>query len=400
MKRFWFQLALLIAALVLLAPLALTTVDRLANRSGDPGTDVDPSIRAFHDSLWVADFHNDALLWNRNILERANRGQLDLPRLIDGGVELAVFSATTRFYLASNYHRTLPFVDVLPLTAMISGWPVAAWFDPFARALAISEKLHAAARDSHGRLRVVTTRQELADLVRARERGDTLVGGVLLLEGLHAIDGRMAYVDSLFASGYRVFGIAHMFDNTVGGSAHGWEKGGLTPLGRRVVAHIDSLGGILDLAHASPATIDDVLSVTSRPVVVSHTGIASTCSGPRNLPDEVVARIAARGGMVAIGFWPAAVCGDDAAAIARAIHRAIDVAGDTHVALGSDFDGAVRTPFDVSRLPVLTAALLDEGLTRAQIRAVMGENEKRFLLEMLPDGQAPRTPSTQNVQYQ
>jgi membrane dipeptidase len=118
--------------------------------------------------------------------------------------------------------------------------------------------------------------------------------------------------------------------------------------------------------------------------VVSHTGITSACPGRRNLPDEVVARSASQGGLVAIGFWHAAVCGKDARAIARSIRRAIEVAGVEHVALGSDFDGAVAVPFDAAHMATLTSALLDEGLTREEIRAVMGENAKRFLGEMLP----------------
>lgn len=384
MPRWLLVVILALSLLPVLALLLVDPVDGLLNRTTRQPVAVPAVVRVLHDSLWVADFHNDALLWNRSLLERHTRGQLDLPRLREGGVRLAVFSATTRFYIASNYHRTLPLFDVLPLVAAASHWPRRAWFDPYQRALVLSRKLHAEARASRGQLRLVTSRDEMDALLRAQAAGDSVVGAVLLLEGLHAIDGDVARVDSLFAAGYRVFGIAHMFDNDVGGSAHGWEKTGLTPLGRRVVARIDSLGGIIDLAHASHATIDDVLAITPRPVLVSHTGLESVCPGPRNLPDDVVARIAGKGGLVAIGFWKAAVCGGDAAAIARAIHRAIDVAGEDHVALGSDFDGGVAMPFDAGHMATLTAALVSDGLTPEQIRRVMGENEKAFLRAMLP----------------
>jgi microsomal dipeptidase-like Zn-dependent dipeptidase len=176
-----------------------------------------------------------------------------------------------------------------------------------------------------------------------------------------------------------------MYDNEVGGSSSGWKKRGLTPLGRRVVARIDSLGGIIDLAHASRATIDDVLALTSRPLLVSHTGLTSNCSGPRNLDDGLAREIAQRGGIIAIGFWKAAVCGKDTRAIARAIHHAIDIVGIDHVALGSDWDGGVPVPFDAAHISMLTASLIEEGLSHEQIRAVMGENEKRFLFENLPN---------------
>jgi membrane dipeptidase len=386
MRRWLLVLALALLGLYASAGWLFDLVDRIANRSPSSYPAVSAHALALHDSLWIADFHNDALLWRRNLLERRTRGHVDLPRLRDGGIELAVFSATTRYHIASTHRRSLAVGDVITLAAVGSRWPRAAWFDPFWRALILATKLRGAEAASNDQLRIVRSRADLEDVVRRQAAGDTLVGAVLLLEGMHAVDGRLENIDALFNAGYRVFGIAHFFDNDVGGSAHGWRKGGLTPLGRRAVARIDSLGGIIDLAHTSPAAIEDVLALTSRPVVVSHTGIVSACAGPRNISDDVVRRIAARGGLIAIGFWKRAVCGNDARAIARSIRRAIDVAGVDHVALGSDFDGSVRVPFDAAHMAVLTQALLDEGLTSAQIRAVMGENQRRFLLEMLPAG--------------
>lgn len=373
-----------IALLLVAAVLVVNPVDGLLNRVTRQAHSVSAPAWALHDSLWIADFHNDALLWDRDLVSPGSRGLLDLPRLEKGGFELAVFSATTRMHIDSNYYRTLPILDILPAVAIASHWPRRAWFDPYQRALVLAAKLHTAARASNSRLRVVESGEDLGALIRAQANRDPVIGGVLLLEGMHALDGDITRVDSLFSAGYRVFGLVHMSDNEMGGSSAGWRKGGLTPFGRRVVARIDSLGGIIDLAHASSATIDDVLSITSRPVVVSHTGLTSTCPGPRNLSDEVVKRIAAHGGLIGIGFWRQAVCGQDPAAVARTIQRAIEVAGVSHVALGSDFDGGVWIPFDAGQIDELTSALLDEGLSSDEIRAVMGENEKVFLLEMLP----------------
>jgi microsomal dipeptidase-like Zn-dependent dipeptidase len=380
---------LLIAAgvvvlLLVAAVLAVHPVDRIFNRTVETPREVSASAQALHDSLWIADFHSDALLWPRSLLDRHSYGLVDVPRLRAGGVDLVVLAATTRMHADSNYHRTAPLLDILPVVAVASRWPLSAWFDPYQRARALAHKARIEADASHGALRLVATRGDLDGLVRARASQDAVVGAVLSIEGMHAVDGDVARVDSLFAAGYRIFGLTHMFDNDIGGSASGWRKGGLTPLGRRVVARIDALGGIIDVAHASRATIEDVLAITSRPVLVSHTGLTSICAGPRNLDDELARRIAQHGGMIAIGFWKAAVCGTDTRAIARAISHAIDVVGVDHVALGSDFDGGVPVPFDAAHMSMLTAALLDEGLSHDQIRAVMGENEKRFLLANLP----------------
>jgi microsomal dipeptidase-like Zn-dependent dipeptidase len=143
-------------------------------------------------------------------------------------------------------------------------------------------------------------------------------------------------------------------------------------------------GMLVDLAHASPRAIQDVLALARRPVVSSHGGVKGTCDNPRNLGDEEVRGIAGTGGVVGIGFWDAAVCGGDARAIARAVRHAVHLVGAEHVALGSDFDGAVRTPFDASGLARVTDALLEAGLSEDQVRAVMGESALRVLRQTLP----------------
>ena len=143
---------------------------------------------------------------------------------------------------------------------------------------------------------------------------------------------------------FRMMSPSHFFDNAFGGSAHGIEKGGLTAAGREMIERMEARWMIVDVAHASAATIDDVLAMATRPVVASHTGVRGVADNARNLSDEHLRGIAATGGLIGIGFWSTACGGDDAASIARSIRYAIDVAGVEHVALGSDFDGAVADP--------------------------------------------------------
>jgi len=142
---------------------------------------------------------------------------------------------------------------------------------------------------------------------------------------------------------------------------------------------------LVDLAHASAKTIDDVTAMATRPVVVSHTGVRGTCDNQRNLSDAQLKKIAATGGVIGIGFWDVATCGNDARSIARAIRYTVGVVGVDHVALGSDFDGAVVVPFDVSGLPLLTQALLEQGFSEPDIAKIMGGNVFRLLRETLPD---------------
>jgi microsomal dipeptidase-like Zn-dependent dipeptidase len=118
--------------------------------------------------------------------------------------------------------------------------------------------------------------------------------------------------------------------------------------------------------------------------------VQATCEGPRNLSDEQLRALAARGALIGIGFWDGAVCDASPHVIAKAIRHAVDVAGLDHVALGSDWDGATTVAFGADQVVQVTEALLQAGFSETEIRAVMGENVKRFLLANLPPGDAPR----------
>jgi len=342
------------------------------------------SARATHQALFVADLHDDALLWNRDLLQRYGRGHTGLPRLLDGHVALQVFATVTKTPKGLNYERNDADTDSITLLAMAQRWPQATWGSLLERALYQGEKLHQYARDSQGRLVVVRSRQDLVGFISAWSQDNRRVAAILATEGLHPLEGKLENVDRLYDAGFRITGLTHFFDNEVGGSAHGLDKGGLTPFGRQVVARLQDKGMLIDLAHASKPLIDDVLAVARRPVMVSHTGVAGTCPGPRNLTDDHLKRIAATGGVVGIGYWEGAICRPDIPSIVKAIRYAVDTVGVAHVALGSDFDGGTRTPFDVTGLPQLTEGLMAAGFSAGDIRAIMGGNVQRLLLQALP----------------
>ncbi|MCI0344684.1 MAG: membrane dipeptidase, partial [Chloroflexi bacterium] len=234
------------------------------------------------------------------------------------------------------------------------------------------------------RLLVVRSRSDLEALAQRRREDPEVLGALLGIEGANALDGDLASLDRLFAAGLRLVGLAHFFDNEFAGSAHGLEKGGLTDLGRRLVAEIGRRGLVLDLAHSSEATFRDALALARRPPVVSHTGVKGTCPNPRNLSDDQVRAVAAAGGVIGIGYWETAVCGTGIADIVRAMRHVALLVGDDHVGLGSDFDGAVATPFDTAGLASLTQALLDGGFEDDSVRKILGENALRVIGESLP----------------
>jgi microsomal dipeptidase-like Zn-dependent dipeptidase len=237
---------------------------------------------------------------------------------------------------------------------------------------------------SKGQVLLVRKKADLHALEVLREQGHPVIGAMLGVEGAHCLEGSVENLAFLDAAGFRMIGLAHFFDNEMAGSAHGEEKGGLSPEGEKLLDQIEARGMLVDLAHASAATIDQVLQRSTRPVLVSHTGLQGICDSPRNLTDAQVRGVAATGGVIGVGFWSTAVCGSDVAAIARSVRYGVDLVGVDHICLGSDFDGAVRTPFDASGLALVTQALLEQGFQDFEIAKIMGGNLFRVLAENLP----------------
>ena len=380
-------LAVLLLLIVAAFALVPAKVDGVMNRvlTTTPPTASSAAL-ALHRQLFVADLHADQLLWARDPLKRASRGHVDVPRLQDGNVALQVFSVVTKTPRGINYDSNTGQSDNILLLAIVQRWPVATWRSLRARALHQAERLHAAEARSNGALTVVETQADLAAFVQRRTAHPSLVAGLLAIEGLHALEGTLANVDTLYDAGFRMMGLTHFFDNELGGSAHGVSHAGLTAFGRDVVKRMEQLGIIVDLAHTSPQMKLDVLAMATRPVVVSHGGVAATCPGPRNLTDEQLSAVAANGGLVGIGYWDGAVCEMTVPSIVKAIRHAAAVMGVEHVALGSDFDGATTEPWDTRALALITEGLMQNGFTAEEVRRIMGGNVLALLTRLLPNG--------------
>ncbi|HEY0043260.1 MAG TPA: dipeptidase [Allosphingosinicella sp.] len=343
---------------------------------------VTPATRALHARLAIADLHADTLLWRRSLLDKASRGQVDLPRLQAGNVALQIFSSVTKTPKGQNYQSNGADSDNITALAIAQLQPPRTWSSLLQRSLYHAEKLRSAEAGSQGHLRIVRTGADVRRLLADRAAGQKVTGAMLSIEGLQNLEGKLENVARLHQAGFRMAGIAHFFDNEVGGSMHGVAKGGLTPFGRQVIREMEGRGMIVDIAHASPAAVADILAMARRPVVSSHGGVQATCKVNRNLSDAQIRAVAATGGLIGIGYWDGAVCDTSPSAIAAAIAHVRAVAGIDHVALGSDFDGAVTTGFDTAGLVNVTQALVDRGFTPDEIAAVMGGNLLRFLSQL------------------
>jgi len=362
-------------------------LDTLTNRiGGKPLSRPSSRARALVQKSFIADLHCDALLWNRDLRERNSRGHVDIPRLIEGGAALQTFSVVSKAPLGMMGYgdNVRDSCDLETMGLIAQRWPARTWFSMRERALYQSERLHEYCRTSGGRCSIITSVESLNRYLERRAKDQAITAALLSIEGAQVLEGDTANIDVLYRAGFRMMSPTHFFDNDMAGSAHGAEKYGLTKKGKTMIRLMEAKGMIIDLAHASPRTIDDVLAMATRPMVVSHTGVRGVCPGVRNISDRHIRMIAEKGGVIGIGYFPKATCGESIDAVVRSIRYAAGRAGIRHVALGSDYDGLVQVPFDTAGLPGLADALLNSAFSEDEVGLIMGGNVLRLLRETLP----------------
>lgn len=337
---------------------------------------------ARHKELLIMDWHTDSMLWNRDILERADYGHVDIPRAQDGNVGLMMFTSVTKSPSGQNYEENTADSDRLTSLMMIQGWPIRTWDSLLERAFYQADKLHDAVARSNGTMSFISDQKSLSTYLANRKPG--MVGALLGAEGSHPLEGNLDNIDRMFEVGYRMMGITHFFDNALSGSLHGISKSGLTDFGRAAIKRFDELEMIIDLAHVSEKAAWEILELSPRAQVVSHTGFKGNCHSQRNYPDDLMQAIAAKGGLIAVGFWQEAACGTTPEAVAKSVMYGIKLVGADHIAMGSDWDGATQS-MTVDEMPLITQALIEAGISDEDLKKVMGENSVRFLKSWLPE---------------
>ena len=379
-KKFWIPLTLIGAAAIGFFGFLPGYVEGSMNQiDGQPLIKVSDEAKALHKTLNIVDLHSDTLMWKRDLGKPADRGHMDLPRLQEGNVALQLFSSVTKTPKGQNYDGNGADTDNITLLTFAQLQPVKTWRSLVERSLYHAAKRDDAVTGSDGKLQAVDKAQQLDALLAARQKDRSTVGAMLTIEGLHNLEGKAENLDRLYDAGFRMAGFTHFFDNELGGSMHGLKKGGLTPFGRDILRRMEAKGMIVDIAHLSHAGVAEVLAMAKRPLVSSHGGVQATCKVNRNLTDDEVRGVAKTGGIIGIGYWEGAICSTDPRAAAKAMKHVRDLVGIQHVALGSDYDGATTVRFDTSQLAQVTQALMDEGFTPDEIRAVMGENALRVI---------------------
>lgn len=342
------------------------------------------ALSLFNSLEFVADLHCDALLWGRDLTKKSDYGHVDFPRMQEGNVAFQVFTIVSKSPKGQNMEvNSADAPDNITLLNIAQGRPFSNWFSLMNRTLYQSKKLEDFGNDFNEQFIFIKSKEDLKRLIQARKTDRNVIGGLLGIEGAHALEGKLENLDKAYEAGVRLIGPMHFFDNEMGGSAHGMSGDGLTDFGKQVIKRMNELNMIIDLAHVSPKMYDDILDYSEKPVMVSHTGIRAVVNSPRNLSDEQIKKLAAKGGIVGIAFFDMVVGDDEIKGIVASMKRVKNLVGVEHVALGSDYDGSVAVPFDITGFPIIVEALLQEGFTHNEVRAIMGENVKRFLMDIL-----------------
>lgn len=370
--------------------LAILTLPILVDKNMNPVSDhsafdVSEEALKLHETLFIGDWHADSHLWNRDLSKRYKRGHVDIPRLQEGNVALQMFTTVTKSPRGQNYEKNETSAsDNITALAVVQRWPIKTWSSLAERAIFQANKVHKLATNDSDNFMLIKSQADLNNFMQKRSINKSFVGGLIGTEGSHALDGDLENVKRLYDVGFRMMSLHHFFDNRLGGSLHGISGQGLTNFGEQVVLEIQNLDIILDVSHSSENVVKDVLKISNRPIVVSHTGFYGHCPSPRNINDNLMEDIARKGGLIAIGYWDAAVCDNTPKSVAEAIHYGIKLVGAGHVALGSDFDGTINPGFDTSELAAITHELIELGVDKESIRLVMGDNMLNFLKENLP----------------
>lgn len=333
-----------------------------------------------HNSFsFIADLHSDALLRSKKLWKN-NSLHVNFSKMREGNAALQVFGIVTRSGIPNMDSNKRPKVNLLGIA-----FPRLLFMNDYKKAINQIDKLHLSEKKDD-KFHIIKSKQDLENLIELRIQDSTHIGGMLCLEGVHCIGDSIENIDNLYNKGLRLVGLAHFFDNKFAGSQSGFDKYGVTSKGIELLERMDSLGVIIDLAHSSLPTIDAVLERYSKPPVVSHVGCAEVQNSTRNLSDDYLKKILDRGGLIGVMFFDPInrkqVSVDNI--VSNIVHLIkLNNGSAKGIALGSDYDGMTIVPFDISDLNILTYKLLESGISKEDIKLIMGENAKEFFLNNL-----------------
>jgi membrane dipeptidase len=341
--------------------------------------DLEAAAARLHQEAVVIDTHCDTVLrivdtdtWlPRHSIRQETRHMVDIPKLQTGGIDVQVFASYTSGYLLADGKADYARAN--------------------SRLLALLNGVHWTVTQN---ARSLTLIQSNADIEQAQQAGK--IGVMASIEGAYAFSEQtgielLRQYDDL---GIRMLSLTWNYSNALGEGAEGIyldgtaSRGGLTDLGRSVIAEMNRLGIVIDVSHLNEATFWHVLAETRAPVIASHSSVYALCPHVRNLTDRQIQAIAGNGGVVQVNYHRPFLSADpDSATLATVVDHidaVVALVGVDHVGLGSDFDGA-KMPLgleDAAKVPRITRELLSRGYSEADIRKILGANTRRLIQDV------------------
>ena len=336
--------------------------------------------KKIHTSSTVVDTHNDTVLHiiksppfiasntgpvspRRTLGERSKYGQIDIPRIRDGGVDCMLFA----MYVSPQYTSRL-----LRLIQML---------DAFQTEI---EKN----RDT---IAVATSYKEIAKTVK-----DGKIAAVITVEGGEPLEGKIESLRTIYRLGARSLTLTHFPRNMLGDGSGADNGSHLTEFGREVVEEMNRLGMIVDISHLNETGFWDVMELTKAPVLATHSNCKALCSHHRNLTDDQIKALAENGGVINLSFCGGFIKDDvgfDPELVKKVtiedwfdhLDHAVELVGTNHVGIGSDLDGGCGFPDlnDVTRFPLLTEGMVARGYSDADIEKILGGNDLRVFKKVL-----------------
>ena len=315
-----------------------------------------------HSNAIMIDLHNDVMekmiddpTYNFSVLhENYTLYHTDIPRLQAGEVDMQFFAIwIDPDYLAIAYQRTLAIFDVFNTTM----------------------------NQNQASIQQAFT---MEDALSFNEQGK--IAAIIGVEGGHSIEESLEKLENLYNLGMRYMTIT--WNNSLSWAIAAADTRtltvGLNDFGRDVIRKMDTLGIVIDVSHVGIKTIQDILDVTTNPIVATHSGARALRDNTRNLYDGQIEDIANSGGVVGIVFYPPFLTSISPAYISNVIQHIdyiVNLVGVDYVAIGSDFDGigtnVVVGLEDVSMFPALTLALLEHGYSQQDVEKILGGNFRR-----------------------
>ncbi|WP_434643384.1 dipeptidase [Thermoanaerobacterium thermosaccharolyticum] len=309
----------------------------------------------------IVDFHCDTLYLiqkdNRDITKKNDKGHIDLIRLDEGMVHLQVFAT----FIEPEYVRK----------------------DAATKTLKMIDKLYQL-MEKTDKIKLILSGKDVEEA-----KNESKIGALLSIEGGEALEGDLALLSMFYKLGVRAMTLTWSLRNDLGDGILGSSDYGLTSFGKDVIKEMNRLGMIVDVSHLNERGFWDAINICEKPLIASHSDCKALCRHPRNLSDDQIKAIAAKGGVIGINFCPDFLRDDDNASVEDVldhIEHIVNLVGVEHVGFGSDFDGIEKTPFgldDAASFPKILDGLKKRGFKDDEINSISHDNFERIIKEIL-----------------